>query len=89
MEYEINDQFIEDISSNESYPLEFDVSGNTYFITFSNPDVLAQDRVTESIQALQADLHDSDSLTNAVFVRYSLSCTLIICLVFLVFNHKR
>lgn len=89
MEYELYDDLSDPVSPEESDPVIFDVSGNTYYISVSNPDLLTQDRVTESLQAIQADLADSDSLTNAVFVRYSLSCTLIICLVFLVFNHKR
>lgn len=89
MEFEYSDEVLEDISSNESYSVEFDVSGNTYIINFSYSDLSAQNRITESIQEIQAYLTDSDNLTNSVFIRYSLSCTLLICLVFLVFNHKR
>ena len=89
MEYESNIELSDPIYPEESSPIEFDVSGNTYIISVSNPDLFTQTRVTESLQEIQNNLNDSDNLTNDVFVRYSLACTLIICLCVLVFNHKR
>lgn len=89
MEYESNVELSDPIYPEESSPIEFDVSGNTYIISVSNPDLFTQTRVTESLQEIQNNLNDSDNLTNDVFVRYSLACTLIICLCVLVFNHKR
>lgn len=88
MEYEYN-ELSDSIYPDESSSFDFDVSGNTYYISVSNPDILTQTRVTESLQEIQNNLNNSDSLTNDVFVRYSLACTLIICLCVLVFNHKR
>ena len=89
LEYESNNELSNPIYPDESSSISFDVSGNTYYISVSDPDIFTQTRITESLQEIQSNLNDSDSLTNDVFVRYSLACTLIICLCVLVFNHKR
>lgn len=78
-----------DVSGNESDSVVVDVSGNVVVIYRDDTDYSTTRVLSESIQQIQADLSDSDALTNSVFVRYSLSCTLIVCLVILVFNHKR
>lgn len=82
---------IENPSLSEAAPLpsEYDVSGNVIIIYPDSSDFGYQEIMAESVQEIRSTLSDSDPLTNSVFVRYSLSCTLIICLVFLVFNHKR
>ena len=68
---------------------QYDISGNVLIIHPDSTDLMYQETITQSVQQIQTDLSNSDPLTNDVFIRYSLACTLILCLVFLVFNHKR
>lgn len=78
-------EFYED-TSNPDY---FDVSGNVLVYIPNGTSLLTQEQFTESISQVRSDLSDSDSLTNSVFTRYSIICTLVICFCLVVFNHRR
>ena len=78
-----------DVSGNDIDQVSVDVSGNSIIINYVSPDPSTQREVSETLLQVRQDLLDSDQLTNSVFVRYSLSCTMIIVLAFMLFNHKR
>lgn len=82
-------EYVYDISGNVIYQIPNDVSGNNivlYNVASADP---SQGQISETLLQVHQDLLDSDQLTNSVFVRYSLSCTMIIVLAFMLFNHKR
>ena len=88
MDYE-NLESVDDVSGDDLNEVSVDVSGNNIIINYVSPDPTAQEQLSETLLQVRQDLLDSDQLTNSVFVRYSLSCTMIIVLAFMLFNHKR
>lgn len=82
-------EYIYDISGNVIYQIPNDVSGNNIILYNVAPADPSQGQISETLLQVRQDILDSDQLTNSVFVRYSLSCTMIIVLAFMLFNHKR
>lgn len=78
-----------EIYTEPSNPDYVDVSGNILVYLPDGASLLTQEQFTESISQVRQDLSDSDSLTNSVFTKYSLVCTLLICFCIVVLNNKK